>query len=441
MRNGRAGTSYLAAGTMLPVAPMNMPLRIALLVTLHASLITAGLAEDWPEFRGPTKQGISTATGLPVEWSPTKNVAWKADLPGRAWSSPIVLGDRIFLTNAVGAKDSTDPHDNFSLRVLALNAADGKVLWDTEVFRIEKAHTLGVHGKNSYASPTPVYEAGRIYAHFGHLGTACVDETGKVLWKTNELKYKPVHGNGGCPVIVDNILVFKVDAADSPFVAALDKQNGRVRWKSPRKSDAKKKFSFCTPLVIEVNGAKQIISPGSNVVSALNPKDGKEIWRVRYDGYSVVPRPVFGHGLVFLSTGFDQASALAIRPDGKGDVTDTHVAWKLDKGSPLTPSMLLIGEDLYMVSDQGIVSCVDAKSGTVHWQERVARPTSASPLYADGKIYIQDELGSGYVLKPGRTLELLAKNDLGDKSLASPAVWQDKLLIRTQSALWCIGQK
>jgi outer membrane protein assembly factor BamB len=400
----------------------------------------SSFSEDWPEFRGPTKQGISTATGLPVKWSTTSNIAWKAALPGRAWSSPIVVGDRIYLTNAVGQKDSTDPHDTFSLRVLALNAADGKVLWDTEVFRVESPHTQGVHGKNSYASPTPIHEEGRIYAHFGHFGTACVDDKGSVVWQSNELKYAPVHGNGGCPVLVDDLLIFNADAASSPFVAALDKQDGRVKWKIARTSDAKKKFSFSTPLVIEVSGQKQLITPGSNVVSALNPKNGEEIWRVRYEGYSVVPRPVFGHGLVFLSTGFDQASTLAIRPDGRGDVTDTHVAWTMGKGSPLTPSMLVVGDDLYMVSDAGIVSCVEAKSGKLRWQERVARQTSASPVYADNKIYIQDEQGAGYVLKPGARLELLAKNDLGDKSLASPAVWRDKLLIRTQSALWCIGK-
>lgn len=434
-------TSYITARTTLPFVPMKNPFRIAILVTLHASLITAVAAEDWPEFRGPTRQGISTAKGLVTEWSPTKNIVWKAELPGRAWSSPIVIGDRIYLTNAVGEKDSTDPHDTFSLRVQALNAVDGKVIWDAEIFHIANPVSLGTHGKNSYASPTPIFENGRIYAHFGHLGTACVDESGKLLWKTNELAYKPVHGNGGCPVLVNDLLIYNADAAEAPFITALDKNTGKLRWKVDRVSDAKKKFSFCTPLVIDVNGEKQIITPGSNVVSALNPKDGSEIWRVRYDGYSVVPRPVFGHGLLFLSTGFDHASALAIRPDGKGDVTDTHVAWKLDKGSPLTPSMLLVGNDIYMVSDQGIVSCVDAVSGAVHWQERVSRGTSASPLYADGKIYIQDELGSGYVLKPNSaSLELLAQNDLGDKSLASPAVWKNNLLIRTQSALWCIGK-
>ncbi|MFZ4767696.1 MAG: PQQ-binding-like beta-propeller repeat protein [Roseimicrobium sp.] len=413
---------------------------VALLLAFFAYPLPTS-AENWPEFRGPTAQGHSSALGLPTGWSPTKNVLWKAPLPGRAWSSPIVIGDLIYLTNAVGAKDSTDPHDTFSLRVLALNAADGKVLWDTEVFRIEQPHTQGIHGKNSYASPTPIYEDGRIYAHFGHLGTACVDEAGRIVWQSTALSYKPVHGNGGCPVLVDNLLIFNCDAAAGPFVAALEKSSGALRWKSPRVSDAKKSFSFCTPLVITVNGQKQVISPGSNVITALNPKDGAEIWRVGYEGYSVVPRPIFGHGLVFMSTGFDHASVLAIKPDGKGDVTDTHVAWRLDKGAPLTPSLLLIGEDLYAVSDQGIVSCVDARTGAVRWQERVARATSASPLYADGKIYIQDELGSGYVLKPGPKLELLAKNDLGEKSLASYAVWQNTLLIRTQSALWCIGAR
>ena len=203
---------------------------------------------------------------------------------------------------------------------------------------------------------------------------------GRVIWKTQELAYKPVHGNGGCPVIVDDLLIFNCDAQEKPSIAALDKATGKVRWQVPRETDAKKTFSFCTPLLIEVNGVKQLISPGSNVVSALNPKDGSEIWRVRYDGYSVVPRPVFAHGLIFMSTGFDRPVALAIRPDGKGDVTDTHVAWKMEKQAPHTPSMLVVGDDLFMVADKGLVTCADAKTGAIHWQERVAGPCSASPL-------------------------------------------------------------
>jgi outer membrane protein assembly factor BamB len=400
-------------------------------------------AGDWPEFRGPTGQGHALAAGtagLPVEWSPTQNVRWKADLPGRAWSSPVVAGGVVYLTNAVGAKDSTDPHDTFSLRMLALDGATGKVVWDQEIFVVSDPHKAGIHGKNSYASPTPVFEDGRLYAHFGHFGTACLDTSGKILWKNQQIVYSPVHGNGSCPVIAGDLLIYHADAASDPFVVALDKDSGKMRWKANRKSNAKRTFSFSTPLLIEVDGKAQLISAGSNVVSALDPKDGSEIWRVDYEGYSVVPRPVYAHGLVFLSTGYDRAVGLAIRPDGKGNVTKSHVEWRMEKGAPLTPSLLVVGDELYSVADNGIVSCFDAKTGKLYWQERVARQTSASPLYADGKIYIQDELGNGYVLQPGRSLKLLAKNELGDKSLASYAVLGDGLLIRTQKALYWVGR-
>ncbi len=403
--------------------------------------VTNVRAEDWPEFRGPARDGHSTAVNLPTIWDQQRNITWKAELPGRAWSSPIVAGDRIYLTNAVGSRNSADLKDKYSLRVLAVNAADGKVIWDEEVFSLDAPFSQGVHQKNSYASPTPVFQDGRIYAHFGHFGTVCMDAEGKIIWKSQKLSYRPVHGNGGCPVIVGNALIFAADAQSDPFVAALDINNGNVLWQTKRGVEAKKSFSFCTPLVVEVNGVKQVISPGSNVVMALDPATGKDIWRVRYDGYSVVPRPVFAHGMVFLSTGYDRATAMAIRADGKGDVTDTHVAWTMTKGAPLTPSMLVIGDELYMVADNGMVSCVDAKSGELHWQERVSRATSSSPLYADGKIYIQDEQGVGYVLKPGKQLTVLSRNDLDDKSLASYAVAGSNLLIRTEHALWCVGNK
>jgi outer membrane protein assembly factor BamB len=376
-----------------------------------------------------------------VEWSPQKNVVWKTPLPGKAWSSPIVAGGRIYLTNAVAAKDENDPHDARSLRVLALDAISGKLLWDAEVFTVADPIAAGSHHKNSFASPTPVFENGRIYAHFGHLGTACVDSDGNVVWKTQELAYKPVHGNGGCPVIVDDLLIFNVDAQENPFVVALDKNSGQLRWRVARESDAKKKFSFCTPQLIEVNGRRQLITPGSNVVSALNPADGAEIWRARYDGYSVVPRPVYAHGLIFMSTGFDRPVALAISPTGTGDVTDTHVIWRIDRQAPLTPSMLVVGEDVFMVADKGVVTCADAKTGAIHWQERVAGPCSASPLYADGRIYILDERGAAYVIKASRQLELLATNDLAEPALASPAVSGKNLIIRTQGAVYCIGNR
>jgi len=410
------------------------------ILALSVAVATSIKAEDWPEFRGPTRQGISTATGLPTVWSTTKNVKWKKDLPGRAWSSPIVIGEVIYVTDAVGRKDSTDPHDTFSLRVMAINALDGATLWDQEIFVVDQPHTQGIHGKNSYASATPIYEDGRIYAHFGHFGTACLDAQGKILWKSNEVKYMPVHGNGGCPILVKDLLIFHADGATNPRVVALSKDTGRLRWQVPRTVNFKKPFSFCTPLLIEVDGKPQIISTGSGVVSALRPEDGREIWKVRHEGYSVIPRPVFAHGLVFACTSYDRSSILAIKPDGQGDVTDTHVVWRMEKGAPHTPSPLVVGDDLYLQADNGLVSCVEARTGTLKWQERVSRQSSASPIYADGKIYLLDEQGSGYVIKPGPRLELLAQNDLGDKALASYAVVGKNLLIRTQHTLWCMGE-
>src|SRR6185437_5702085 len=228
-----------------------------------------------------------------------------------------------------------------------------------------------IHGKNSHASPTPLVRGERLFVHFGHQGTACLDLEGKVLWKNTSLHYAPVHGNGGSPILVDDSLVFSCDGGDKRFIVALNVVNGEVRWKTDRTIEASRKFSFSTPLLIVVDGKKQIISPGSNVVCAFDPATGHEIWRVRYDGYSVIPRPVYGQGLLFICTGYNTPSLLAIRPDGKGDVTDTHVVWKTRKAVPHTPSPLLVGEELYFVSDSGQASCLDARTGQVHWQERL----------------------------------------------------------------------
>jgi outer membrane protein assembly factor BamB len=334
-----------------------------------------------------------------------------------------------------------NPEQGVSLRVLALEAKTGKVLWDREVIHQTDPGALRKHDKNSHASPTPVYENGRVYAHFGHHGTACVDETGKVLW-TAFHKYQPVHGTGGSPVLVDDLLVFNADGATDPVVIAIDKNTGKDRWKVSRPPSPAQKFSFSTPLVIEVNGQKQLITPGSGVVQALNPKDGSEIWRVFYGtGFSVVPRPVFAQGLVFLSSGYQSPTAYAIRPDGKGDVTATHVAWTTTKRVPLNPSMLVVGEELYMLADSGVLSCLDAKTGMVHYQERPLGSSSASLLYADGRIYGIDEQGKAAVVKPGKAFQLLATNDLQEHTLASMSVCDSDLLIRTEKALYRIGKK
>jgi outer membrane protein assembly factor BamB len=396
--------------------------------------IGAVSARDWPEFRGPDGQGISNARNVPVNWSSSSNIVWRAEIPGRGWSSPVLRRGRLYVTSAVMPAENGNP----SLRALCLDAGNGKILWDTEVF-VHTGSTY-IHNKNSHASPTPLVEGDRLYVHFGHQGTACLDLDGKVLWRNTSLKYSPIHGSGGSPILVDEALIFSCDGASDPFVAALNKKTGQVRWKTARSFNAKKKFSFSTPLLINVNGRSQMVSPSSGAVYAYDPKDGRELWRVRYpEGYSVVPRPVFGHGLLFISTAFDSPEVIAIRPDGQGDVTDTHVVWRLAKGAPKTPSMLLVGDELYFVSDGGIATCVDARSGRVNWAERVGGNYSASPLLADGRIYLQNEEGIGVVLSPGKKFEQLARNSLGERTLASYAVTDGALFIRTEAHLYCVS--
>jgi outer membrane protein assembly factor BamB len=274
------------------------------------------------------------------------------------------------------------------------------------------------------------------------MGTAALDLSGKIIWRQQEVTYKPVHGNGGSPVIVDDVIVFSCDAGNDPFVVALDKQSGNVRWRTPRNTEANKTFSFSTPLVIDVAGGQQIISAGSGFVGAYDPEDGREIWQVGYDeGYSVVPRPVFAHGLVFVSSGFNRPRLLAINPDGaQGDATADHVVWSHQRRVSLTPSFLVAGDEIYFVSDDGIASCLDARTGQVHWTERLAGAYSASPVIAEGRVYFQNEEGTVYVVKADTTFELLATNDMKERSLASPAVDNGALYWRTESHLWRVGE-
>ncbi|MEO8426717.1 MAG: PQQ-binding-like beta-propeller repeat protein [Verrucomicrobiota bacterium] len=396
--------------------------------------------ENWPEFRGPTGQGHSMARNLPLEWKaasegPGTNIVWKQGIPGKGWSSPVFYDGRIYLTSAVGGNDAS----SLSLRAICVNASDGRILWNAEVF--SRDNLTRIHEKNSHASPTPLVEGNRLYVHFGHNGTACLDLRGNIVWRNTSIVYEPVHGSGGSPILADDKLIFSCDGASDPFVVALDKATGKVLWKTRRESDAKKKFSFSTPLLIDVEGQKQVISPGSGVVCAYDPATGREIWRVRYDGYSVVPRPVYGHGLVFFSTGFDHPSVMAIRPNGLGDVTETHVVWTVSRGAPNTPSPLLVGEELYLVSDIGLASCLDAQTGKVYWQERVVGNCSGSPVYAGGRIYIQDEQGLGVVIKPGRKFQKLAGNPLGERTLASYAIGDDALFIRGEVHLYRIQSR
>lgn len=413
---------------------------LPILGTLIASMCllsdasVANEARDWTQFRGPDGQGHTQATGVPLSWSPDENVAWKTEIPGGGWSSPVTHGNQIFLTTAV----SDESAGALSLELLILDADTGQIKRRSTAFRPSLEDSPAIHSKNSHASPTPIIADGRVYAHFGHHGMACFDLQGERIWREDSFRYPPRHGNGGSPALVNGQLIFSCDGDSDPFVIALDATDGSTHWKAPRSSDAVKKFSFSTPLVIQVDGRDQVISPGSNCVVAYDPGSGEEIWRVNYEGYSVVPRPVYGHGMVYISTSFDSPQVMAIRPDGKGDVTDTHIVWTAKRGAPNTPSLLLVDDYLFMVSDGGVASCLDAKTGKMHWQERLGGGFSASPLYADGRVYFQNEEGRTTVVAAKPTLEILAENDLGARTLASFAVVGRDLLIRTDNHLYRI---
>lgn len=406
-----------------------------LLVFFVAAWCEGLQSADWTQFRGPDGNGHAVATDVPLEWSSSNNVAWKQAVPGEGWSSPVVSNGTVYLTAAV--YDSGDSGD-YSLRLLSFNVKTGEQRGDVEIFRQDGATAAKIHKKNSHASPTPVVEGDRIYVHFGHEGTACVNSDLNVLWRTRELAYEPVHGNGGTPVIVDDLLIFSCDGREDPVVVGLDKTNGKVRWKSPRKAETARKFSFATPILINVEGERQLISPGSGEVSALDPMTGEELCVNYGDGYSVIPKPVYANGLVYVCTGYNRPNLLAIRPDGRGDVTETHVVWETDDQVPHTPSLLIIGDELYMVSDKGIASCLDAHTGKPHWVERLGGNYSASPVYVDGRIYFQSEQGDTTVIAPGREYQKLATSHLDEQTLASYAVVDNALLIRSEKFLYRI---
>lgn len=383
---------------------------------------TAILGEDWPQFRGPGGQGHSREKNLPVEWSETTNVLWKTAIPGKGWSSPSISGDTIWMTTA------TD--EGHSLRLLGVDQESGKLVKDVEVFRLEGK--IPIHQKNSQASPTPIVEGDRVYVHFGSHGTACVRTSGEIVWK-RKLEYYHRHGPGGSPLSYGDMLIISCDGYDLQYVVALDKQTGEIRWKKPRLGYQ----AYTTPLAIPVNGRDQILSVGAWRAVSYDPRSGEEIWSVRYGkGYSNVPRPVFGHGLVYICTGFDQADLLAVRPDGQGDVTDTHIAWSSKRGIPLTPSPLLVDDLLYFVSDNGVATSLDAKTGQERWRKRLGGNFSASPLYADGRIYFLSEECEATVIEPGTEYKELARNRVEGRCMASLAPSGGAIYLRTDTQLY-----
>ena len=407
--------------------------RIALLVLPFSFFVGVRLSAqplgDWPEFRGPGGQGHAAAGAAPLEWSETRNVAWKVPIRGRGWSSPVVANGRVWVTTAVGERGGA------SLRAVAFDVEDGRELINVEVFRLANGNLK--NAKNSHASPTPILEADRVYVHFGGDGTASLDaSTGAIIW-SKKFPYASQHGSGGSPVLHGDLLIFSGDGHYEAWVIALDKRTGAVRWKTERRRPFDQ--AYTTPLVISVDGRDQVVSVGAYRAAAYDVTTGKEIWTVRYeDGFSNVPRPVFAHGLVYITTGFFQPAMLAVRPDGQGDVTDTHVVWSTIRGVPFTPSPIAVGQELYILSDLGVLSCVDARTGKLHWQQRLGGNYSASPIYADGRIYFLSEEGVATVIAPGATFQMLAVNELAGATLASMAVAHNSLFIRSLTHLYKI---
>jgi outer membrane protein assembly factor BamB len=405
-------------------------------VSLAALVASAG--ETWPELRGPRGNGHAEAHGLPLTWSESENIVWKTAIHDRGWSSPVIGQDQIWLTTATA--------DGKQMFAVGVDRATGRVLHDVQVFDNDKLdHIAEV---NSYASPTPVVEAGRVYVHYGTYGTAGLDtQTGQILWTRRDLHCDHHEGPGSSPILFENLLIFHVDGRDVQYVVALDKATGRTVWKTNRSIDYSQyhfntRKGFCTPAVIDVGGRPQLVSPAAKAVFGYDPRTGQELWQVRYNGWSMVPRPLYGHGLAFVSTDYERPELWAIRPDGQGDVTSTHVAWAIKRGMPAKPSALLIGNLLYVGNDEGILHCVEAKTGDLVWKERLRGNYSASPLYADGHLYFFNQDSITTVVEPGRQCQILAVNELsGEQLMASPAAAGKALFIRTRTQLYRIEKK
>lgn len=394
--------------------------------------------ENWPEFRGPTGQGISDALNAPANLDLERNLVWKASIPGKGWSSPVVVDGVIVLTT--GSEEPENGH--YELSVLALDAENGEGLWEKAVFNPTEEEASKMHFKNSLASPTALVADGIVYAHFGHMGTVAMRlSDGEVVWK-QKIAYLPLHGSGGSPVLVDGFLVFNQDAKDKPFVTALNARTGELAWQTSRNYETKRKFSFSTPLVVSNRGRSEIVSAGSGIIAGYRPEDGHEIWRITYpEGFSLTPRPVEAEGMLYFSTGFMRPSLYAIRLDGAtGDLTDSHVEWISHRSMPKTPSPIYSEGMVFTLEDAGRLSCLDAKTGDPFWMESLRGNFSASPVLVGDTLYCVSEEGVCSVLgvsKKGMTLR--SQIDFEERSLASPAIVDGTIYIRTQSHLWKLG--
>ena len=414
---------------------MSMVLRPCLFtLALLACGLTRG-EENWPSFRGPRGNGHASAADLPITWSETENVRWKTPVHGKAWSSPVVWKNQIWMTTA--------PEDGTFMGAVCVDLESGRIEHDIKLWDV--AEPQFCYEFNSYASSTPVIEEGRLYVHFGTHGTACLDTgSGQILWKRLDLHCNHHRGAGSSPIVFENLLILTFDGFDVQYLIALDKQTGKTVWRRDRdieyhsnNGDVKKSYS--TPQVIEVDGQLQMISPSSAAMIAYDPRTGEELWRARTGGFNAASRPLYGNGLVFANTegGWN---LFAVDPRGSGDITATNLAWKSAKGTPRRSTPLLLGERLFTAGDNGIAACLDAKTGKTVSQQRLGGAYSASPIYADGRIYLFSEEGDCPVIEPADEFKLLATNQVEDGRMASPAVAGNSLIVRSRKHLYRISK-
>ncbi len=387
-------------------------------------------ARYWPRWRGPSGQGLVTGTGYPDKWSATENVRWKTAVPGQGNSSPIVWGDRIFVTTAYDG--------GRRLSVIAYGRSDGVKQWET--FAPEGRSGSGHHYKNGHASATPATDGERIYVSFGARGILALDMAGKIVWHRDLGPMDAYHGTAGSPLLYKDRIILYQDQSSGSFIAAFDTKTGRPLWKTNRDASV----GWGTPIAVRVGTHDEIIVNSSQRVMAYHPDTGVELWSCGGTTYEVIPTPVVGYGMIFCSSG-RAGPTLAIRPGGKGDVTRTHLAWTSPRGSPFVPSPVLYGEYLYMVNDMAsIVTTFEATTGKVMWQGRLGvaqrEGFSASPVAVDGKVFFTNDEGETFVLKAGPIFELLHVNRFNESTLATPALVDGRWYFRTDRNLIAIGR-
>ena len=411
-------------------------MRYPLLLLLLCSTCQVTAAENWPEFRGPDGDG-STDAKLPLTWSESENVKWKIPIHGKGWSSPVIWGDQLWVTTAT--------EDGKQMSALCVDRHSGKVLKDVVVFENEEPQYC--HPTNSYASCTPVIEAGRIYVHFGRYGTACLDTaTGDKLWERRDIECNHWRGPGSSPIVHDDKLIVAYDGYDYQFVVAFNKNDGTTAWHRDREIDygtenGDRKKAYSTATAFKHKGRTQVVSPSATESIAYDPDSGDVLWRVRHDGMNAAAKPLYAHGLVYIAAGAGPTSMIAVKPDGTGDVTDTHIEWGFNKSTPRRPSQIIVGERMFMINDDGVATCIDAKTAKVIWQKRVGGKYRASPIVANGRIYCFSQDGTSPVFEASDKFKLVAENKLDNEFQASPAIAGNSLYLRTISDLYCIEAK